>query len=70
VSVRHRDVHDRDTIQQALGFRPATTRLAYEHIDSRLEPILWVSDAVAWCFGAAGQWRDRTARLVEEQIKV
>ncbi len=66
----HRDVHDHRTLWHALGARPSNTRLTYEHLDSTLEPILWVSDAVAWCFGAGGGWADRVAPLIAEQIKV
>lgn len=38
--------------------------MVYEHIHSSGEPALWVSDAVAWCHGAAGDWKRRVAPLV------
>ncbi|WIX79689.1 hypothetical protein QRX50_02470 [Amycolatopsis carbonis] len=66
----HRDTHDRGTLQHALGERPSKTALTYEHLDSNLEPLLWVSDAVAWCFGAGGTWAQRASGLIAEHIKV
>ena len=38
--------------------------LAYEHIQSSGEPALWISDAVAWCHGAGGDWLRRIEPLV------
>ncbi|MGI5502032.1 hypothetical protein [Lentzea sp. CA-135723] len=35
--------------------------LVYEHIQSSSEPALWVSDALAWCHGAGGDWKRRIA---------
>lgn len=64
----HRDTADRATIQRALGVRPSKTALTYEHIDSMLEPMLWISDCVAWCYGAGSDWRRRTNALVDEVI--
>ncbi len=38
--------------------------LVYEHIHSSAEPALWVSDAVAWCHGAGGDWKRRVAPII------
>jgi hypothetical protein len=38
--------------------------IVYEHIQSSAEPALWVSDAVAWCIGAGGDWVRRVNPLV------
>ncbi|SDH38463.1 hypothetical protein SAMN05216553_120131 [Lentzea fradiae] len=38
--------------------------LVYEHIHSSAEPALWVSDAIAWCHGAGGDWKRRVAPVV------
>ncbi|RSD21894.1 DUF3800 domain-containing protein [Amycolatopsis eburnea] len=66
----HRDAHDRQTLQQALGTRPSKTELTYEHVDSTAEPLLWISDAVAWCTGAGGDWRRRANPLVTNRFEV
>ncbi|GAA4549078.1 hypothetical protein [Amycolatopsis samaneae] len=66
----HRDVLDRRTLQRALGLRPSKTELTYEHLDSTAEPLLWISDAVAWCFGAGGDWRRRAVPLIAECTEV
>ena len=65
----HRDVHDRQTMQRALGHRPSKTELTYEHLNSTAEPLLWISDAVGWCFGAGGDWRRRASRLIDSIIE-
>lgn len=65
-----RDDHDRRTIQETLGTQPSKTELTYEHLDSTLEPLLWISDAVAWCFGAAGNWTHKIEGLIEEHIRL
>jgi hypothetical protein len=65
----HRDNQDRQTLQHALGVRPSKTELIYEHVDSTAEPLLWISDAVAWCFGAGGDWRRRAGPLVADRIE-
>lgn len=65
----HRDNQDRQTLQHALGVRPSKTELIYEHVDSTAEPLLWISDAVAWCFGAGGDWRRRADPLVADRIE-
>lgn len=38
--------------------------LVYEHIHSSAEPALWVSDAIAWCHGAGGDWKRRVAPII------
>jgi hypothetical protein len=59
-----RDVDDERTISRALGRRPSMSGLAYEHADTRNEPLLWVADASAWCYGADGEWRQRISGLM------
>lgn len=40
--------------------------LVYMHQKSREEPLLWVSDAVAWCHQKGGLWVREVAPLVAE----
>lgn len=54
-----RDTHDERTLRGALGPLPSASLLVYEHVDSTSEPLLWIADVVAWCFGAGREWRKR-----------
>jgi hypothetical protein len=62
------DATDETTIRTVLVKREHDTRLIYEHVDSAGESLLWVADAVAWCFGAGGHWRKRVDPIVGEFV--
>lgn len=51
-----RDEHDQLTIRPAQGSHARDTGLVYEHLVSTQEMLLWIADAVAWCYGAGGDW--------------
>lgn len=53
---------DRRLIAQQL--LAGAARLDYLHMRSRGEPLLWVSDAAAWCWYRGGDWPRRLAPLV------
>lgn len=38
--------------------------LPYLHAPAVSEPLLWVSDAVAWCWQRGGDWKRRAQPLV------
>ena len=42
----------------------------YRHMNSRHEPLLWLPDIVAWCYGRDGPWRDAVEPLVDEVIEL
>lgn len=42
--------------------------LVYEHVRPNTEPMLWVSDAVAWCVAKGGHWDRRVEAIVETTI--
>lgn len=65
-----RDKLDRFTIKRTLDKHGAWTRLAFEHFDGPAEPLLWVADAVAWCWGAGGSWRKRISPIVTRGEKL
>jgi len=44
--------------------------LAYDHLHSSSEPILWISDAIAWSYGAGMDWRRRASRIVERTVRL
>ncbi|WP_431875230.1 hypothetical protein [Amycolatopsis sacchari] len=60
-SRQEQDRHDETTIYRALGGRPSETGVVYEHHESTATPLLWIPDAVAWCYGAGGDWRRRVS---------
>ena len=65
------DERDRAVIREAAGRSPAS-ELSYAHESPRIEPLLWVPDAVAWAWGRGGPWRRRVRdlRLVDKEWKV
>jgi hypothetical protein len=38
---------------------------SYEHMPRHQEPALWLSDVVAWCYGAEQEWRRHVTPLIE-----
>jgi hypothetical protein len=42
----------------------------YRHMNSRHEPLLWLPDITAWCYGRGGTWRDAVEPLVAEVIEI
>jgi hypothetical protein len=59
------DARDARTLNAALGPTPSKSGLVHEHLRPYEDPLLWVPDAVAWCYGAGGDWRRRIAPLVQ-----
>lgn len=47
------------------GERP---ELRYRHIGPSEDPMLWVSDAVAWCYQKRGDWIRRAEPLVNGRV--
>ena len=44
--------------------------LEYRHLSPYEEPLLWVSDAVAWAMGAGGDWRRRVGPMIDEVVRL
>ncbi|NLB47584.1 MAG: hypothetical protein GX814_07605 [Microbacteriaceae bacterium] len=42
--------------------------LKYQHAAPHEYPLLWVSDAVAWCYSSGGDWKRRAEPLVEHRL--
>ncbi|MDI3193991.1 hypothetical protein QK290_05840 [Pseudarthrobacter sp. AL07] len=57
---------DRRIIGQPL--RSRGENLKYLHCKPHEEPLLWVSDAVAWCHQRGGDWISRAAPLVQNIV--
>ncbi|HVK20032.1 MAG TPA: hypothetical protein VM677_01595 [Actinokineospora sp.] len=56
------DRADRGVIASA---KVRSARFPYEHLRSFEEPGLWLPDAVAWCWGAGGEWRKRIDPVID-----
>ncbi|MEV6240008.1 hypothetical protein [Lentzea sp. NPDC051838] len=63
-----RDDHDLLTIRTALGKSAWGTGLYYEHLPSESDPLLWIADIVAWCYGAGGDWLRRVQPLMGDVV--
>jgi hypothetical protein len=59
---------DRRLIAKRLKSLGADDGLRYMHCKPHEEPLLWVSDAVAWCYQKGGDWIRRASPLVQEII--
>lgn len=56
-----RDEHDRRALFAELRSEPT---FRYGHQTPDQEPALWIADAVAWCYGAGGLWRQRVSPII------
>ncbi|MCO5970015.1 hypothetical protein [Actinoallomurus soli] len=57
------DHFDRSCIAQTL--RKSSESLSYAHLRPHEEPALWLPDALAWTYGAGGDWRRRVQPIIE-----
>jgi len=57
---------DQGTLYRAVRRHGVEASLVYEHMSPRMEPLLWIPDAVAWCWAKGGVWKDRVLPLVDE----
>ena len=55
-SRRSQDNRDRTIIHRVLRHK-GRPPFEYSHLEGASEPLLWVSDAVAWAWGRGGHWR-------------
>lgn len=64
-----RDRDDRRRVVSTLQrLRVPMDVLSYEHFEPHEDPAPWIADAVAWCFGAAGEWRRRVEPLIDKVV--
>ncbi|MEC3920292.1 hypothetical protein [Nocardia sp. CDC160] len=61
---------DRRTFYNAVRKFDVAATLEYEHRRPNQEPLLWVSDAVAWCVAKGGDWRRRVDPLITQVRKL
>ncbi|MFI9410159.1 hypothetical protein [Nocardia gamkensis] len=53
---------DRKQLQSVLS----STNLEYRHLRGRDDPLLWIADAVAWCWQRGGIWRHQIQPIVSQ----
>lgn len=58
---------DRRLIADVLR-RQDGSELLYRHVAPHEHPLLWVSDAVAWCYSNGGDWIRRVEPIVEARV--
>jgi hypothetical protein len=63
-----RDRFDGRTIRQQL--HDPHSNFSYAHNDSGSEPLCWIADPTAWCFGAGGDWRRRVMPIIDDVIEL
>lgn len=67
-SCAHQDVRDRQTLAAAM--EKVDEPFTYEHLRPAEDPVLWASDALAWCLGAGGDWRQRVQPMFEAVVRL
>ncbi|MEZ3160625.1 hypothetical protein AB1K54_08745 [Microbacterium sp. BWT-B31] len=58
---------DRRLIAEVLR-RAGTSDMQYRHAMPHEHPMLWVSDAVAWCYSNGGDWIRRVDGIVKSRV--
>ncbi|MFP8887835.1 hypothetical protein [Streptomyces mangrovi] len=56
---------DRRFIYQRVRKLGIEDQFRYEHRRSYEEALLWIPDAVAWCWAKKGEWRPRVESMIE-----
>jgi len=63
------DPADRMLIHQVLTrHEGAREQMPYQHMSPHDDPCLAIPDAIAWSYGAGGDWRRRVATMVSEVV--
>lgn len=57
---------DQETLYRAVRRSGVESTLVYEHLSPRLEPLLWIPDAVAWSWAKGAPWRERVSPVVHD----
>lgn len=63
----HTDVNVINSARKRSG---AVDRLRYDHVRAFEEPLLWISDCVAWAFGRDTTWRKLVEPLIDKVVDV
>lgn len=58
---------DRRLIADAVR-HAGSSEMQYRHVTPHEHPLLWVTDAVAWCYSNGGDWIRRVDAIVESRV--
>lgn len=58
---------DRRVLYEATRRHRCADTMTYELLAPHADPMLWIPDAVAWCWNRGGSWRDAVADFVTLQ---
>ncbi|WP_249357758.1 hypothetical protein [Nocardia cyriacigeorgica] len=61
---------DKRVLYQAVRKLDVADSLTYHHMRPSAEPILWISDAAAWCVAKGGPWRRRVDPVIDSVRKL
>ena len=61
---------DRRSLRAAVHAAGVADELVYEHLPPRSKPLLWIPDAVAWCWTHGSVWQDRVRPIIGEVRQV
>lgn len=64
------DDHDRAALYDAVHKAGLEGSFSYQHLVPRSEALLWLPDAIAWAWGAGGDWRRRVDRVVSAIVTI
>ena len=71
IESRERNQNTRERGQIAAAIRKGVApQMTYDHMRPHEEPLLWISDAIAWAYGAGGEWRSKVDALLSHVLEV
>ncbi len=62
--------HDRRTLHRVLLGPDGQPMVRYQHLRPYEESLLWIPDAIAWCWAKGGTWRILVQPAVEELVRL
>jgi hypothetical protein len=65
-----REHSDRLTLSKRLRLLGLTDRVNFVHSEPHQEKLLWIPDAIGWCYARGGVWRSRVTELRTSVIHI
>jgi|SRR5882757_4393508 len=63
-------VHDRRALFDTVKATGHESSLRYDHLRAHEEPLLWLPDAIAWCWDHGGDWRSRITSMLTRVVRL